>query len=165
MKTAKQVSSGGVVARKTDRRWDVCLIARRRDDGELVWGLPKGHLEPGEGIEAAAVREIREETGLAGRLLRKLGAITYWFVAPASQGSARTAPPARADGPSIRYFKTVHFFLVLYQEGRTDDHDDEVEEARWVPLSNAVEHVSYDNERRILRKAAEYLEHQDASAA
>ena len=148
MKTAKQVSSGGVIVRPIDAGWEACLIARKRDAGDIIWGLPKGHVEPGESLKDAGLREIREETGLSGEVIRKIGAITYWFVAK----------------ERVRYFKTVHFYLVRYERGRTADHDDEVEEAAWLPMTQAEERVSYNNERRILRKAAGLLKREPSPA-
>ena len=156
MRTARQVSAGGVIARQHQGRTEVCLIARRRDDGEVVWGLPKGHVEPGERFRQTARREVREETGLSGEPLRKIGAITYWFVVRAGPRKADNAE-APAKLGAIRYFKTVHFYLLRYLEGRTSDHDDEVEEAAWFSLEQALTQLSYDNERRILRKASEML--------
>ena len=142
-RTARQVSSGGVIIRHQQGQCQVCLIARRMEDA-LVWGLPKGHVEPGEHLLATALREVREETGLVGVLVRPLGSITYRFTVPEER---------------VRYFKRVHFFLLRYRKGNPAHHDDEVEQARWLPLDDALRQLSYPNERKILRKAQQYLNH------
>lgn len=140
-RTARQVSSGGVVIREQDGEHQVCLIARRRD-GELVWGLPKGHVEAGEDPLTTAVREVREETGLVGEVIAPLGSITYWFAVKQEQ---------------VRYFKRVHFYLMRYVDGDTRQHDHEVEAAVWVPLDEALRRMTYPSERAVLRKAQRYL--------
>lgn len=140
-RVARQVSSGGVIVRSSRGNTQVCLIARRAD-GKLVWGLPKGHVEAGEEPQATAVREVREETGLLGEPLCKLGSIAYWF----------TVKQERR-----RYAKTVHFYFLRYLEGHTCAHDDEVEEAAWCSIGEALKRISYKNERRILLKAQRYL--------
>ncbi|MBI4322806.1 MAG: NUDIX hydrolase [Candidatus Omnitrophica bacterium] len=140
-RTARQVSSGGVILRQQRGRFQVCLIARRRE-GALVWGLPKGHVEPGEDPPATALREVREETGLVGELTAPLGSITYRFA---------------VQDERVRYVKRVHFFLLRYREGDTAHHDDEVEQARWLPLDKALTLLSYENERKVLRNAMRHL--------
>jgi 8-oxo-dGTP pyrophosphatase MutT (NUDIX family) len=137
MRTETQVSAGGVVVRTLGDRPHVALICvgpRRR------WQLPKGLVEPGEGPEAAATREVREEAGVAADLVAPVETIEYWYVAAKSGGR-------------VRYQKTVHFFLFRYRSGDVADHDHEVLEARWVPADEAVTMLSFPNERRVVEKA------------
>lgn len=140
-RTKRQVSAGAVIVRRDQAEAQVCLIARHGSDG-LIWGLPKGHVEEGEDPQATAIREVREETGLVGEALAKLGSISYWFA-------------VKQEG--VRYFKTVHFYLLRYVGGDTQAHDREVEDAAWFPVDEAIARISYDNERRILLKAKHYL--------
>ena len=147
-RVTREVSAGGVILRSSRGSPRVCVIARRRDD-RLVWGLPKGHLEAGERPREAAIREVREETGLVGDVVEKLGVITYWFSGPE---------------PHTRHFKTVHFYWLRYVSGRTSAHDDEVEDAVWLPLEEAIGRVAYANEKRILRKVRAKLRGNAASA-
>jgi ADP-ribose pyrophosphatase YjhB (NUDIX family) len=137
-----QTSAGGIVFRRNDDHVDVVLIARTSPAKRQIWALPKGWVEPGETIPDAALREIREETGLTGRLMDPLGQIEYSFYSPQEH---------------TRIHKTVHFFLVEYLSGSTADHDHEVEEARWWPLHDALTHMTYESEREVMAKAKERL--------
>ena len=148
----KQTSSGGIIVRRQDDRYEVCLILRDRHgapaaaspdrSGGGAWCLPKGHLEPGESPEAAAVREVREETGLYGEILEPLGRIAYRFTEP---------------GNPTLYDKTVFFFLMRAVGGSVDGHDDEALEARWMAFAEAHRLASYANERKLLAKAETLL--------
>jgi 8-oxo-dGTP pyrophosphatase MutT (NUDIX family) len=135
MRTVIDQSAGGVIYRVDHGRVDVCLIATA---GGKRWQLPKGGIDPGETPEQAAVREVREETGLKGTLLEKIAAIDFWFL----EGS-----------PAVRHHKFVTFFLVRYDSGDTTDHDDEVDDARWFELKLAISQATFANERQILRSA------------
>lgn len=142
MKSRNEISAGGVIYRRQQGRVDVCLISTQ---GGKAWQLPKGLIEDGEAPEVAAEREVREETGLHGTLLRPLEEIEYWYVA--------TYTPERE-----RVHKRVHFFLFRYTSGSTTDHDAEVDDARWVALDEARSLLSFENERRVLETAAKALE-------
>ena len=140
---ATQTSAGGVVVRMDGERPSVCLIARRSEGRRrLIWGLPKGHVEPGEHLQQTALREVREETGLVGESIQKLGVVTYWFSVKEER---------------VRFFKTVHFYLMCYVSGRTEDHDDEVEQAAWCPINQALRRLTYANERVMVLKAKRHL--------
>ena len=132
-----RISSGGVVFRPAGMTHEVALIRVARADGR-AWALPKGWVEKGEDLEQTAVREVREETGLDAKVLRKLGEITYEFYSKADRS---------------RILKTVHLFLLECLGGNIADHDEEVEEVRWFPLGEAVKTLTYKNERDILEKA------------
>ena len=114
----------------------VIVPTRRAADGSRVLGLPKGHLDAGETDLQAATREVREETGVVAEPLEELGEVryTYWR-------KGRRTP------------KAVIFFLFAYRSGDPADHDDEVEEARWMPLEEAATALSYDGERAMVARA------------
>jgi len=137
-----RISSGGVVFRPAGAGYEVALIRVARADGD-AWAIPKGWVEKGEDLEQTAVREVREETGLDAKVLRKLGEITYEFYSKADRS---------------RIVKTVHLFLMEWLDGDTADHDDEVEEVRWFPLEDALLTLTYKNEREMLEKAMSLIQ-------
>jgi 8-oxo-dGTP pyrophosphatase MutT (NUDIX family) len=140
MKTRNEVSAGGVVYRIGDRGAEICLAARRTRRGELAWGLPKGNVEPDETPEAAAVREVREESGLEAEIEDDLGTIRYFYV---------------WEGERVR--KQVRFFLMRATGGDVADHDHEMEDVRWFPASRATKRAAYRGEREVIGRAVERL--------
>ena len=140
METRREVSAGGVVFRRRRGRVSVALAARRTRRGYLVWGLPKGEIEPGETPGSAAVREVLEETGLEAKIQEPLGEIRYIYV---------------WEGVRIR--KLVHFFLMRATGGDISRHDEEMEDVRWFPLTEAVGTAAYKGEREVLQRAADRL--------
>ncbi len=104
------------------------------------WQLPKGHIEAGETPEQAAVREIREETGVTGRIIAPLPGVEYWYV---ERGQARI-------------HKTVDYFLLDYVGGTTEDFDArEVSGASWFPWDEGISRLSFENERQVVTVARE----------
>jgi len=142
--TAREISAGGVLYRRTDEGPEVACIVLK---GGKVLALPKGLIDEGESPEEAASREVEEETGMRGVLEAPLGYIKYGYYDP------------RRD---LRIFKLVHFFLFHYSGGDPRDHDSEVEEVRWIPLREAVRGLSYAGERETARRALELLEGEGA---
>jgi 8-oxo-dGTP pyrophosphatase MutT (NUDIX family) len=112
-----------------------------RVKGGTVLALPKGHIDPGESAEEAARREAREEAGVEGSLVEKLGDVRYWY---------------QRDGQ--RVLKVVSFFLFRYRSGSVRDHDDEVDSAEWVPLDDAPRLLTYRGERDMASAALARLE-------
>lgn len=135
-----EVSSGGVVYRILDEGVEIVLASRRTRSGDLVWGLPKGHLDHDESPEEAAIREVREETGLIAEIRQPLGTISYSY---------------SWEGQGIS--KIVHFFLMHAIGGDTAEHDHEMEEVAWFPLRKALDSAAYDSERDVIERAAEAL--------
>jgi len=144
-----QKSAGGVIYQEREGQMYVALIATKggvHPEGSPRrerWGLPKGIVEKGEESAQTALREVAEETGLEGEVVGKLGYIEYWFRSPEDK---------------ILYHKFVDFYLLEYRSGKVEEHDWEVEQARWFPIEEAIERISFDNERDILRKAKEEWE-------
>ncbi len=135
----RQVSAGGVVFRRDADGIKVILVSVK--DGS-VWTLPKGLIEKGEPPDVAAVREVQEETGLEGRIVDGLGTISYWYF---------------LKDENTKYHKTVHFYLMEYAGGTTEDHDREVNEARWFRIGDALKMVKYKGDREVLERARERL--------
>ncbi|MFQ5803532.1 MAG: NUDIX hydrolase [Candidatus Methylomirabilales bacterium] len=140
MPVRNQVSSGGVIYRGGVQEPEIAIIGLKEG---TVWALPKGLVESGEDPEETALREVQEETGLTGRCLGKVGEIDYWFV-------------NRQAG--YRVHKRVHFYLFEHTGGDPSQHDFEVEEVRWVPLTEALTRLSYRSERDTVEKASKILQ-------
>ncbi len=145
MRTSTAVSAGGVIV-DDDR---IALTARRSFKGEIQWGLPKGLVEQGEAIEAAALREAREETGLEVETLQPLTTIDYWYV-----------QPARGKNPPERVHKFVHYFLMRRTGGDPTQHDAETEEVQLLEQQQAIERVSFKSERDVIAEAFRVLSEQ-----
>ncbi len=139
--TREEISAGGVVFRPRDGGgFDIALIRTH----ERRWQLPKGWIEHGEAAEHTAVREVREEAGVDAAVVRPLDRIEYWYT-------------SRYDAEPVRVHKFVHFFLLRYTGGSTDDHDDEVTEARWTDIAEAERMLAFKDERRIVAMARDAL--------
>jgi 8-oxo-dGTP pyrophosphatase MutT (NUDIX family) len=140
----REFSAGGVLVRTIRGR---LMVAAIRPQGKPpgTWALPKGNLDPGESPAETALREVREETGIAGRLVEKLGDVRYTYT--------------RRGG--VRVFKIVSFYLLRAGQGRIGEIEEamrvEVAEARWLPLDEAPRLLSYGGEREMAAKARDRL--------
>ena len=179
----REISAGGVVVRNKDGEWWMAAIELPKDQlpkneppksepaplspapdpgkrkarsrPKTVLCLPKGLVDPGEKALEAALREVREETGLTAAPITKLADIKYVYV--------------RSWGDGEKVFKIVSFYLLRYESGRidnlTDDMRIEVARARWVRLEDAPKLLAYRGEKQMARKALDYVKnHADLSA-
>ncbi len=136
-----QTSAGGVVYKRDAGVTLVAIVAV----GEMNrWQLPKGLVEKGEEPSTSAVRETQEEAGVDGDVESALDKIDYWYV-------------GEHEGKQVRFHKIVHFFLLKFRSGDVSKHDSEVNEARWVPIREAMEMLAFKGERNVMEKAAAVL--------
>lgn len=133
-----ETSAGGVVFRRVGANLRFLLIRDPYDN----WGLPKGHLEDGETLEAAALREVAEETGLANLAVHAPLPTIDWFF---------------RDGDHVIH-KFCHFFLLESEQGEPSPQRDEgISDCIWCSYRKAMRTVSYDNARDVLRAAGRQL--------
>ncbi len=118
----------------------VWLMRRATEPARGRWTFPGGFVDLGESVEDAARREVREEAGVEGELVEKLGDVRYWY----SRGGKRV-------------MKNVAFFLLRYRSGSVADHDHEVDSAEWVPLEDAPRLLEYRGERDMAKAALSAL--------
>jgi 8-oxo-dGTP pyrophosphatase MutT (NUDIX family) len=133
------MSAGGVVYREREGIIEVVLVARPADG---LWALPKGTPEAGESVEQTALREVREETGLAVVIAGSIGSIRYQY---ALRGGGRVQ-------------KIVHHYLMRAVGGDVALHDHEYDVVDWVDIHEAVGRVSFANERSILERAGALIQ-------
>jgi 8-oxo-dGTP pyrophosphatase MutT (NUDIX family) len=139
----REYSAGGVVVREAEGGPECIVIVptRRAASGSRVLALPKGHPDQGETRRQAALREVREETGVEGRIESDLGDVRYWY---------------QRDGRKIA--KVVTFYLVAYVEGDPEAHSDhEVERASWMPMTEAAKKLTYKGDRDMVVLALSHM--------
>ena len=118
----------------------VIVPVKRGPDGNRVLGLPKGHPDGDETPEQAAQREVKEETGVTAELIEELGDVQYVYT---------------RDGRAVS--KRVTFYLFQYRSGDLADHDHEIEDARWMPMEQAAQELTYAGERELVSRALSRL--------
>lgn len=134
----RETSAGGVVFRR-EQGAPLFLLIR---DSYANWGFPKGHLENGERAEDAAVREVREETGLDELTLRGMIETIDWHF--------------RFRGRLIH--KVCHFYLMETTQATTaPQHAEGITACQWSAFGDATDAISYANARQVLRRAHEMI--------
>lgn len=139
--TQDQVSAGGVAFRRFKKKPKLVIVSVKPN---LRWQLPKGIVDPGETPEITAVREVQEEAGVQTELLELIDTVEYWY-------------QRIQYGKHIRFHKFVHFYLLQYIDGNVEDHDHEIEEARWVNFDEAMEMLAFKSERDVVARAQELI--------
>ena len=139
-KRVDEVSAGGLVI---DGSGTKGLLIGRRDlkdasREKLLWSLPKGHIEPGETPEQAAIREVAEETGIESEISRELGVIDFWFMAGGK-----------------RIHKTVHHYLFREVGGILAPQVSEVDDVGWFPLDEIISLLAYPDEKKLIAKSGD----------
>ena len=141
-KRVDEVSAGGLVIDKTGTKGLLIgrIDARDKNRERLLWSLPKGHIEEGESPEAAALREVKEETGIDSEISKSLGVIDFWFMAGGK-----------------RIHKTVHHFLFKETGGKIAPQVSEVDDVRWFPLTEIVDRLAYPDEKKLIARSKELI--------
>ncbi len=127
-------AAGGLLWRETERGMELAVVHRPRYDD---WTLPKGHLDPGEGWEEAAVREVFEETGCRATLGEFAGTVSYLVNNKA---------------------KMVLFWHMLLERENTFIPNREVDQLLWLTRGRALEKLDYQAERAILSQSNPFTE-------
>ena len=138
METRCEVSAGGVVFRQ-EGGWIKVLISRQPGSGR--WVLPKGHVEPGEMLEEAAMREVEEETGVRAQVVAALGTPdNYTFI---------------SHGVEIQ--KSVYYFLMRFESEVARDANNRMEMVAWLPLDSAIEMLDYPSGKDMIGRTKAML--------
>jgi 8-oxo-dGTP diphosphatase len=135
--TEIQISAGGVAYRENGKSVEIVIISVGE---QSRWQLPKGLIDKGETSEEAALREVREETGVEAEVVDLIDKVEYWYY-------------SKGGGRRTRFHKYVYFYLLKYMSGSTENHDREVNEARWVDIDTGLNMLAFKGERGVVVKA------------
>ena len=131
-----EFSAGGIVFKKEKRK---VFILVSQHSGHHGWVFPKGRIGDyveKEGKRETALREVKEETGVGGKILKTLKPVTYFY---------------KWEGKTIK--KTVYYFLMEYVSGDIKDHDWEMENVEWLPIEQVAEKLSYSSDKKVWKEA------------
>ncbi|KKR70144.1 MAG: AP4A hydrolase [Candidatus Roizmanbacteria bacterium GW2011_GWB1_40_7] len=134
-----QFSAGGIIykkARSASSGQDEIFILVSQHSQHHGWVFPKGLIDEKENKEQAALREVKEEVGVDGKIIRALNPVTYWFV---------------MEGEKIR--KTVYYFIMEYAGGDIAKHDHEMEKVEWLPIEKVEERLTYKSDKIVWQEA------------
>ena len=144
MSFRREFSAGGVVYRKLKTQssklkiaWLVSRSAPSSLFPKAVWRLPKGWINEGASSRETAIREVKEEGGIEAKIVKKIGAITYFY----------------NSSDKGRIFKSVTFYLMEWVKDLAEGFDEETSEIAWLPFDQAHQKLSYQGEKEILKKA------------
>jgi 8-oxo-dGTP diphosphatase len=132
-----EFSAGGIVYKRKDGQTFILVAQHSQHHG---WVFPKGLIDTGETKQQTAIREVKEETGISGKILKTLTPISYWYV---------------FEGVKIK--KTVYYFVMEYQSGDTEDHDFEMERVEWIPSDKVKERLSYKSDKKVWEEAEKLI--------
>ncbi len=138
-KMTREFSAGGIVFNTSGQVLLICASAMKEPE-KKHWGFPKGNVGEGESMKEAALREVREESGVEAEITAKVGDSKYVYTRPCS---------------GEKVFKVVSIFLMKYLSGDTKDHDWEVEDVGWFEPEEALKTLSFSQDKLLLKKALE----------
>ena len=131
-----EFSAGGIVVKKKKGDFEILVCQHSQHHG---WVFPKGLIGDsikGETKESTAIREVKEETGIIGKIIKPLEPITYWY---------------QFEGQKIK--KTVYYFLMEFKGGDISKHDHEMENVEWLPKEKVMERLTYPSDKKIWKQA------------
>ena len=135
-----QFSAGGVVYKKSGEQTLILVSQHSMHHG---WVFPKGligdHIQK-EGKEETALREVEEETGAKGKIIKILAPVDYWYY---------------FEGEKMH--KTVYYFLMEYISGDIAKHDTEMENVEWLPETEVEKRLTYKEDRKVWQEAKQLL--------
>ncbi len=136
-----EFSAGGIIYKKENSLTWILVCQHSQHHG---WVFPKGvigdHVE-NESKEATALREVKEETGVLGKIILPLSPVTYWYV---------------WNNEKIK--KTVSYFLMEYISGDISQHDTEMENVEWLPLDKVKKRLTYKADKKVLLETNEFFQ-------
>lgn len=131
----REFSAGGIVFNNKGR------VLIRKSAGTEYWSFPKGHIDDGETTGQAALREVKEETGIEAEISNKVGVSKYIYTFP----------------KGTKIFKIVTFYLMRYIKGNLKDHDYETSDLGWFEPAEALKMLSFSDDKKLLKKALEII--------
>lgn len=135
-----EFSAGGVIYKKENGKVWIIVAKHSFHHG---WVFPKGligdHIE-NESKEETAIREVEEETGVKGKIIKELTPVTFWYE---WEGEKRK--------------KTIYYFLMEYLYGDIAKHDFEMEEVEWLSKDEVLKRLTYESDKKVFQEAEKLI--------